>query len=93
MDRVCRVVELEAVRTLRALPDGLYHTNDIAPMWFRKERGVIVCRNGRHRTFEEFVERYKSIVGPFRDEVKHVKDCELGQDCPACVELGGPDED
>jgi hypothetical protein len=64
----CRVIALETVRTLRALPDGLYHTNDIAPMWFRKKDGVIVCRNGTEKTFEEFVERFKSIVGPFRED-------------------------
>jgi hypothetical protein len=58
------VICLGDAEKLRALPDGEYKTNDIAPMFFRKEAGKIVLRNGKTKTLEEFVGRFRTIRGP-----------------------------
>ena len=61
----CGVTKLISARTLEALPDGMYHTNNISPMYFVKKDGVLEFKNGSTATFERFVASYKSIVGPF----------------------------
>lgn len=61
--------KITSPRVLEALPDGEYRNNDIVGMYFRIEDGVVVCRNGKVKTFEQFHRHFGggSIIGPLPD--------------------------
>ena len=79
-----RVTQVENnPRAMRALPDGEYSTNNISPIYFKKEDGMLVFKNGAEKTIEEFVGRYRSVVGPLISGPLY--------QCPECNVCGDED--